>query len=100
MDASLASIDMNVPHLMQNIRLLDEMDAIEAAAAETEADRETRDRHRAALRLAAQNLSQAFLDLMQSAMPPDDDEMTDAGEADATSLVSNSQDSKGSNEIP
>ncbi|VDP89831.1 unnamed protein product [Echinostoma caproni] len=57
MDASLASIGMNVHGLIQCVRLYDQVDAAQGSE------------HGLGLRAAAQSLSDAFLDLMRAAVP-------------------------------
>lgn len=58
MDASLATIGLNVQRLMQNVRVLDQLQAVDAG-----------DESQGHIMNAAQDVADAFLKLMQSAMP-------------------------------
>ncbi len=58
MDASLATIGLNVQRLMQNVRVLDQLQAVDAG-----------DSSQGHIMSAAQDVAAAFLNLMQSAMP-------------------------------
>ncbi|VDM34497.1 unnamed protein product [Hydatigera taeniaeformis] len=58
MDASLATIGLNVQRLMQNVRVLDQLQAVDAG-----------DESQGHIMNAAQEVADAFLKLMQSAMP-------------------------------
>ena len=58
MDASLATIGLNVQRLMQNVRVLDQLQAVDAG-----------DDSQGHIMSAAQDVADAFLKLMQSAMP-------------------------------
>ncbi|THD23639.1 Talin-1 [Fasciola hepatica] len=78
MDASLASIGMNVHGLIQCVRLYDQVDAAQGSE------------QGAGLRAAAQSLSDAFLDLMHAAVPASPS-MNDAG--DKASTISRSSSS-------
>ncbi|CAL8095916.1 unnamed protein product [Calicophoron daubneyi] len=73
MDASLASIGMNVQGLMQYIRLYDQVDSAEGTERAIN------------LRVAAQTLSDAFLELMRATVPT-----SPKGEQDKGSSISES----------
>ncbi|KAM7533362.1 hypothetical protein Aperf_G00000120428 [Anoplocephala perfoliata] len=57
-DASLATIGLNVQHLMQNVRVLDQLQAVDAG-----------DESQGLIMNAARDVADAFLKLMKSAMP-------------------------------
>lgn len=80
MDASLATIGLNVQRLMQNVRVLDQLQAADTDLENGNGDQATHNQSNtfhSNITSAAQDVAAAFLNLMETAMPANDQRGSD-----------------------